>query len=259
MNPHEVELREQYRWLPIANVARLMKNTLPGKAKVSKDAKECMQECVSEFISFITSEASDKCVREKRKTINGEDILYSMHDLGFENYAEVLKIYLAKYREQQAIKQERGETRASKRHAKMKLPDALGTDADSTPIVSEDVDSEDGSASSGSEQDYDEQHDEVGGHSEHFFPPYGGSPDGVAEGPKPDGSPKQGKGYGYDDFMTDPSGSLIDTGSAHSHSHGVGVEHENVDELAKHLTADGVEIDTLAAGISNGNSNLNYF
>ncbi|KAG7665797.1 HAP3 [[Candida] subhashii] len=114
----DIELREQDRWLPIANVARLMKNTLPQTAKVSKDAKECMQECVSEFISFITSEASDKCLREKRKTINGEDILFSMHDLGFENYAEVLKIYLAKYREQQALRQERGETRTTKKQAK---------------------------------------------------------------------------------------------------------------------------------------------
>lgn len=111
----DTELREQDRWLPIANVARLMKSTLPATAKVSKDAKECMQECVSEFISFITSEASDKCLREKRKTINGEDILYLMHDLGFENYAEVLKIYLAKYREQQALRQERGETRLKKK------------------------------------------------------------------------------------------------------------------------------------------------
>lgn len=117
-NSPDIELREQDRWLPIANVARLMKCTLPATAKVSKDAKECMQECVSEFISFITSEASDKCLRDKRKTINGEDILYSMHDLGFENYAEVLKIYLAKYREQQALKQERGETKMSKKQLK---------------------------------------------------------------------------------------------------------------------------------------------
>lgn len=116
-NP-DLELREQDRWLPIANVGRLMKCTLPNTAKVSKDAKECMQECVSEFISFITSEASDKCLREKRKTINGEDILYSLHDLGFENYAEVLKIYLAKYREQQALKQERGDGKSSKKSSK---------------------------------------------------------------------------------------------------------------------------------------------
>lgn len=117
-NVRDIELREQDRWLPIANVSRIMKTTLPPTAKVSKDAKECMQECVSEFISFITSEASDKCLKEKRKTINGEDILYSMYDLGFENYAEVLKIYLAKYREQQALRQERGETRISKKQAK---------------------------------------------------------------------------------------------------------------------------------------------
>ncbi|AET40574.1 Hap3p Ecym_6191 [Eremothecium cymbalariae DBVPG len=103
-NQYISELREQDRWLPINNVARLMKNTLPVTTKVSKDAKECMQECVSEFISFVTSEASDRCAADKRKTINGEDILISLHALGFENYAEVLKIYLAKYRQQQAFK-----------------------------------------------------------------------------------------------------------------------------------------------------------
>jgi len=72
----EVEIREQDRFLPIANIARIMKKVLPGNAKIAKDAKECIQECVSEFISFITSEASDKCQQEKRKTINGDDILW---------------------------------------------------------------------------------------------------------------------------------------------------------------------------------------
>lgn len=121
-----------------------MKNALPDNAKIAKEAKECMQECVSEFISFITSEgmwfptlflfrfhrtmswtmgrthqylvledsmrsveeevankdaASEKCHQEKRKTVNGEDILFAMTSLGFENYAEALKIYLAKYRD----------------------------------------------------------------------------------------------------------------------------------------------------------------
>ncbi|EWC45520.1 hypothetical protein DRE_05378 [Drechslerella stenobrocha 248] len=96
---YEFEVKEQDRWLPIANVARIMKTALPDNAKIAKEAKECMQECVSEFISFITSEASEKCQQEKRKTVNGEDILFAMTSLGFENYAEALKIYLAKYRE----------------------------------------------------------------------------------------------------------------------------------------------------------------
>ena len=104
-----------------APVARIMKMALPENAKIAKEAKECMQECVSEFISFITSEgeylpgfdadssawaddivqlsASEKCQQEKRKTVNGEDILFAMTSLGFENYAEALKIYLTKYRE----------------------------------------------------------------------------------------------------------------------------------------------------------------
>lgn len=43
--------------------------------------------------------ASEKCQGEKRKTVNGEDILFAMTSLGFENYAEALKIYLTKYRE----------------------------------------------------------------------------------------------------------------------------------------------------------------
>ncbi|ODQ61519.1 hypothetical protein WICANDRAFT_12114, partial [Wickerhamomyces anomalus NRRL Y-366-8] len=95
----EYEIREQDRWLPLANVGRVMKTALPSHAKLSKESKECVQECVSEFISFITSGAVDKCQAEKRKTLNGEDILYAMNTLGFENYAETLKIYLAKYRE----------------------------------------------------------------------------------------------------------------------------------------------------------------
>lgn len=48
----------------------------------------------------LTSEtASEKCQQEKRKTVNGEDILFAMTSLGFENYGEALKIYLARYRE----------------------------------------------------------------------------------------------------------------------------------------------------------------
>lgn len=49
-------LREQDRFLPIANVSRIMKNCLPKNAKVAKEAKETVQECVSEFIAFVTSE-----------------------------------------------------------------------------------------------------------------------------------------------------------------------------------------------------------
>jgi len=107
------EVREQDRFLPVANIARIMKTVLPANAKIAKDAKETIQECVSEFISFITSEASDKCLQEKRKTINGDDLLWAMSTLGFDRYIEPLKTYLGKYRE--AVKGDRPEKKPGNR------------------------------------------------------------------------------------------------------------------------------------------------
>jgi hypothetical protein len=49
--------------------------------------------------SWLERRASDKCQREKRKTINGDDLLWAMSTLGFEEYVEPLKVYLHKYRE----------------------------------------------------------------------------------------------------------------------------------------------------------------
>ncbi|CAN4093102.1 unnamed protein product [Withania somnifera] len=95
----EEGIKEQDRVLPIANVGRIMKHILPQNAKLSKEAKETMQECVSEFISFVTGEASDKCHKEKRKTVNGDDICWALGNLGFDDYAEPLKRYLRRYRE----------------------------------------------------------------------------------------------------------------------------------------------------------------
>ncbi|KAE8654182.1 Nuclear transcription factor Y subunit B-3 [Hibiscus syriacus] len=103
-NYHLSSPKEQDRLLPIANVGRIMKKALPANAKVSKEAKETVQECVSEFISFITGEATDKCQREKRKTINGDDLLWAMTTLGFEDYVEPLKVYLQRFREMEGEK-----------------------------------------------------------------------------------------------------------------------------------------------------------
>lgn len=90
---------EQDWLLPIANVGRIMKQILPPNAKIAKEGKETMQECVSEFISFVTGEASEKCKKERRKIVNGDDICWAMGRLGFDNYEEPLKRYLHRYRE----------------------------------------------------------------------------------------------------------------------------------------------------------------
>ena len=83
-------IREQDRLLPIANVNRIMKRGVPENAKISKGAKETIQECVSELIGFITSEASEIIQEDKRKTITAEDLVDSMQRLGFAPYRPYL-------------------------------------------------------------------------------------------------------------------------------------------------------------------------
>ncbi|RLM60841.1 nuclear transcription factor Y subunit B-4-like [Panicum miliaceum] len=89
--------------LPIANVGRIMKDALPPQAKISKRAKETIQECATEFIGFITGEASERCRRERRKTINGDDICHAMRSLGLDHYADAMRRYLQRYRESEEL------------------------------------------------------------------------------------------------------------------------------------------------------------
>ncbi|KAL2523786.1 nuclear transcription factor Y subunit B-9-like [Abeliophyllum distichum] len=99
--PRQAYKREQDQYVPIANVIRIMRRILPAYAKIADDAKEVIQECVSEYISFITSEANERCHQEHRKTITAEDVLYAMEKLGFENYVEPLTVFLNKHRAQE--------------------------------------------------------------------------------------------------------------------------------------------------------------
>ncbi|KAL0309766.1 UNVERIFIED_CONTAM: Nuclear transcription factor Y subunit B-8 [Sesamum radiatum] len=82
-------VREQDRFLPIANISRIMKKALPANGKIAKDAKETVQECVSEFISFITSEYVSG-----HSTVEIVCCLFC-----FEDYIDPLKVYLTRYRE----------------------------------------------------------------------------------------------------------------------------------------------------------------
>lgn len=128
---YDFEVKEQDRWLPIANVAKIMKRALPEDAKIAKETKECMQECVSEFISFITSEAAEKCQMEKRKTLGGDDVLFAMTSLGFENYAQVLRIYLTRYHQTVHKK-------GSVSHPFPSSPNAIPKRATTSPISTQD-------------------------------------------------------------------------------------------------------------------------
>ena len=68
--------------MPMANVARLMAAELPQEAKISRDAKCLMQELVTEFICFVTTECNDFCVSANRKALSLDDLLGALDSLG---------------------------------------------------------------------------------------------------------------------------------------------------------------------------------
>uniref|UniRef100_A0A6B2G362 Nuclear transcription factor Y subunit B-9 (Trinotate prediction) n=1 Tax=Myxobolus squamalis TaxID=59785 RepID=A0A6B2G362_MYXSQ len=88
--------KQQDPLLPLHNVLKIMKIVLPEYSKVSQDARITMQECASEFISFIGSEAAELAKMERRRTLTAEDIIMAMTNLGFDNYLPFSKTLLEK-------------------------------------------------------------------------------------------------------------------------------------------------------------------
>ncbi|KAL8938842.1 MAG: hypothetical protein Q9216_003681 [Gyalolechia sp. 2 TL-2023] len=99
LEPQNFKVKEHDRWLPMTYIIKKMRQGLPDNTFITKEAKECMRECVSKFISFITSEAAKDCQVKKENTMVGEDVLLAMRSLGFENYAEALNVFLTRYRQ----------------------------------------------------------------------------------------------------------------------------------------------------------------
>uniref|UniRef100_K3WTC2 Transcription factor CBF/NF-Y/archaeal histone domain-containing protein n=1 Tax=Globisporangium ultimum (strain ATCC 200006 / CBS 805.95 / DAOM BR144) TaxID=431595 RepID=K3WTC2_GLOUD len=85
-----------------ATTAKQYAAQVPG-IKIDDDAVAFMQECVTEFILFLTSEAKDHCTLDKKKStpLLGSHVVQGMSNLGFSTYAKVLDTYNSKLKKMQ--------------------------------------------------------------------------------------------------------------------------------------------------------------
>lgn len=81
-------------FLPIANVANVMKECVPPHVKLTREAKELVQESITELICFVITEAQNYAINHRRKTINGTDIITALHNLGFSRFYTILQQYI---------------------------------------------------------------------------------------------------------------------------------------------------------------------
>lgn len=86
--------------LPPSSPASCVVSFQTTQELMTMHAREAIQACVSEFISFITDEAKERCQMESRRILTANDLLASMEALVFHNNVETLTLFLSRYRAQ---------------------------------------------------------------------------------------------------------------------------------------------------------------
>ena len=107
-----VQAPDQKLTLPIANITRLMRHKLPENVKISREAKEVVQQCLYEFIGFLTSIMSETLIEDQRKTITGEDLIQTTAANGYDDFIPQLRVFLNSYRHSKNCQSHRGLKRA---------------------------------------------------------------------------------------------------------------------------------------------------
>lgn len=77
--------------LPASVVTRIIKESLPSNANVSKEARVAVAKAASIFVLYLTSTANNIATQAKRKTISGQDVLKALTESDFEQFVEVLE------------------------------------------------------------------------------------------------------------------------------------------------------------------------
>ena len=72
--------------LPKATVVKAIKERVPTTMKMANESTEMILECCNSLIHIITSTANEISEKNKRTTIQPEDVIQSMQELGFEAY-----------------------------------------------------------------------------------------------------------------------------------------------------------------------------
>ncbi|KAF4738943.1 hypothetical protein FOZ63_006177 [Perkinsus olseni] len=97
--PKDMSFAVEQGYLPLTNIVTVVQNALPDKpGSIGKCFKLTLQDCISEFLMFITHLAAQRCTREGRRVMLAEDILWALDQAGLCQYGSVLRVFLSKLR-----------------------------------------------------------------------------------------------------------------------------------------------------------------
>ncbi|WVN85067.1 uncharacterized protein L203_100209 [Cryptococcus depauperatus CBS 7841] len=76
--------------LPKATVVKIIQEMLPDDISASKEAKDIIFDCCTEWIKLISTQSNMVCEASSKKTISPEHVMEALKQLGFEDFlAEV--------------------------------------------------------------------------------------------------------------------------------------------------------------------------
>ncbi|XP_076331790.1 DNA polymerase epsilon subunit 3-like [Tachypleus tridentatus] len=77
--------------LPTSVITRIVKDALPEGVNVSKEAKSALSKAASVFVLYATTCANNFTLKDKRKTLSGNDVLAAVQDMEFDMFLEPLQ------------------------------------------------------------------------------------------------------------------------------------------------------------------------
>lgn len=105
--------------LPVGSVTKILKSHIPDGLTVSADAKQRLTKAASVFVLYLASTAHDHSRDRKRMTIQGDDVLSALDDIGLPLVTETVEAYAdslrdAAARKKSTLKRSRGEMEGEK-------------------------------------------------------------------------------------------------------------------------------------------------
>ena len=85
--------------LPKATVQKIIGEILPLDIAITKEAREAITECSTEFIMILSTQLNDTAEKEAKKTIASDHVVTALEELGFQNYLEIVNKILDEHKE----------------------------------------------------------------------------------------------------------------------------------------------------------------
>ncbi|KAI9032257.1 TATA binding protein-associated phosphoprotein [Hyaloraphidium curvatum] len=98
--------------LPKATVTKLIQEMLPPNITCTKETRDMLIECCTEFVHLLTMQANSVCDKEQKKTITGDHIMTALEELGFGEYVPELQEVYADH--QKTLKESQGKASSRK-------------------------------------------------------------------------------------------------------------------------------------------------